>query len=118
MESHNDRKRQTPRRGNRPQDGRNFLTNLSYLLIGFWAISGGLSIGFNLSIVQKLERQVQVLFFRLRGPVAPPEDIVILGIDQDSLTQGEFYQADPKRYPELEPIQAWPWQRTAYAQGN
>lgn len=92
------------------------LTNLGYLLIGFWAISGGLTTGVNLGIVQRMERQAQVLFFRLRGQVAPPEDIVILEIDQDSLAQGEFYQANPERYPELEPIQAWPWQRRAYAE--
>ncbi|NER94811.1 MAG: CHASE2 domain-containing protein [Symploca sp. SIO1B1] len=116
MESNNARKRQASKRSNRPQDGRNFLTNLSYLLIGFWAITGGLTTGLNLGIVQQWERQAQVLFFRLRGPVNPPEDIVILEIDQNSLVQGEFYQADPENYPELESIQAWPWQRTAYAQ--
>jgi len=116
MESNNPRKRQASKRSNRPQDGRNFLTNLSYLLIGFWAITGGLTTGINLGIVQQWERQAQVLFFRLRGPVDPPEDIVILEIDQNSLAQGEFYQADPDNYPELESIQAWPWQRTAYAQ--
>ncbi|NEP55822.1 MAG: CHASE2 domain-containing protein [Symploca sp. SIO2G7] len=121
MESNNDRKLQAPKKGNHPKDSRNLwqslnLTNIGYLLIGFWAISGGLTTGINLGIVQRWERQAQVLFFRLRGPVAPPENIVILEIDQDSLAQGEFYQAAPESYPELEPIQAWPWQRTAYAQ--
>ncbi|NER51914.1 MAG: adenylate/guanylate cyclase domain-containing protein [Symploca sp. SIO1A3] len=121
MESNTDRKSQAPTRCNLPKSSRNLwrslnLTKLGYLLIGFWAISGGLTTGVNLGIVQRMERQAQVLFFRLRGQVAPPEDILILEIDQDSLAQGEFYQAEPERYPELEPIQAWPWQRTAYAQ--
>ena len=121
MASNTDRKRREPTRGNLPQNGSNLwrslnLTNLGYLLIGFWAISGGLITGVNLGIAPRMERQAQVLFFRLRGQVTPPENIVILEIDQDSLTQGELYQAYPDRYPELEPIQAWPWQRTAYAQ--
>ncbi|MGK7888539.1 MAG: CHASE2 domain-containing protein [Leptolyngbyaceae cyanobacterium] len=83
--------------------------------MGIWGVLGAIAITLEISLVQTLERQIQVAFFRIRGTVSPPPEIVILGIDQGSLSQGEFYQADPSRYPEMEVIQAWPWPRSAYA---
>lgn len=76
------------------------------------------------------EAQVQSLFFQIRGPQEVPRvtgaeshgagenpvEVVILGIDDNSLEQGEFYASDPQRYGALAPIQSWPWQRRAYAQ--
>ncbi|PZO48531.1 MAG: protein kinase, partial [Phormidesmis priestleyi] len=62
------------------------------------------------------ERDVQSLFFELRGPLKPPEDIVILAIDAESLAQGQYYLEDPERYAALKPIESWPWQRQAYGQ--
>jgi adenylate cyclase len=85
------------------------------VLIGGWAVAATIATSLNPNWVQRAERLAQVAFYRLRGSVSPPHEIVILQIDQDSFVQGEFYQADPDRYPELEPIQTWPWQRTAYA---
>ena len=79
------------------------------------AIAAG-AVGLNLGIVNLWERQVQSLFFELRGPVAPPEDIVILAIDEESLSQGQYYSEDPDRYAALQPIESWPWRREAYAQ--
>ncbi len=61
------------------------------------------------------EKELQTLFFELRGPRTAPEDIVILAIDEESLSQVEHYRSDPTRYADLEPIQQWPWQREAYA---
>jgi adenylate cyclase len=92
------------------------LTGLAYLLIGLWAMSGAIATGINLGTVQAMERQAQILFFRMRGKVSPPETIVILAMDQDSLARGEEYQQDPDRFAALESIQAWPWRRAAYAQ--
>lgn len=92
------------------------LTGLAYLLIGLWAVSGAIATGINLGTVQAMERQAQILFFRMRGKVSPPETIVILAMDQDSLARGEEYQQDPDRFAALESIQAWPWRRAAYAQ--
>ncbi|WP_017711898.1 serine/threonine-protein kinase [Prochlorothrix hollandica] len=66
-------------------------------------------------LIQRLDAQVQSLFFQLRGPVAAPPEVVILAIDETSLQQGEFYRADPHRYGALDPIQSWPWRREAYA---
>ena len=79
------------------------------------AIAAG-AVGANLGIVDLWERQVQSAFFQLRGPVAAPDDIVILAIDNESLNQGQIYTQNPERYPDLLPIQSWPWRREAYAQ--
>lgn len=83
--------------------------------VGIWAIAAAAVTAFDLGIGQQLEQQVQTAFFEFRGAIAPPEEVVILTIDDSSLAQGEFYRADPQKYADLAPIQAWPWQRTAYA---
>lgn len=66
-------------------------------------------------LVQLLDHQVQTLFFDIRGARPAPDDIVILAIDDESLAQAEYYQADPERYAALAPIQTTPWERRAYA---
>lgn len=91
------------------------LERLSYCLVGVWAITAATAAGFNIGLEEQLERQIHTLFFELRGPVEPPQDIVILTIDDASLEQGQFYQTDPEQYAAMAPIQAWPWQRQAYA---
>ncbi|MGB3296733.1 MAG: serine/threonine-protein kinase [Phormidesmis sp.] len=78
------------------------------------AIAAG-AVGLNLGIVNLWERQTQSLYFELRGPITPPKDIVVLAIDEDSLSQGQYYSEDPKRYKSLQPIESWPWKREAYA---
>lgn len=80
-----------------------------------WAVIAATATALDLSLVQGLERQIQTVFFQVRGAVTAPEQVVILTIDNTSLAQGEFFRADPQRYAELAPLQAWPWQRTAYA---
>ncbi|WP_088889445.1 serine/threonine-protein kinase [Leptolyngbya ohadii] len=84
-------------------------------LVGVWALAAATATALNLGVVQFLERQVQTLFFEMRGAVTPPREIVILAIDESSLTQGEFFRSDPGRYADLAPIQSWPWERSAYA---
>lgn len=73
------------------------------------------AVSLELGITNLWERQVQSLFFELRGAVEAPEEIVILAIDEESLSQGQHYQEEPERYESLQPIESWPWRREAYA---
>ncbi len=82
------------------------------LLVAVWAVSEAIGTALNLPLVRLLELQTQTLFFRVRGPVVPPKAIVILAIDDDSLTRGR----DSKELKALAPIQSWPWRRAAYAE--
>jgi adenylate cyclase len=81
-----------------------------------WAVFGAIALTSQHPWIVLIEGQAQSFLLRLRGPVTPPEEIVILGIDEYSLTQGDLYQADPERYPFLAPLEIWPWRRQAYAQ--
>ncbi|MEM8611305.1 MAG: serine/threonine-protein kinase [Cyanobacteria bacterium P01_H01_bin.105] len=81
------------------------------LLIGTTALTTGLNLGF----VRSLEHQGQALMWELRGPIAAPDDIVILAIDEESLSQGQHYLDQPEAYPELAAIGSWPWPRATYA---
>lgn len=85
------------------------------ICLGGWAVTATVATALNFAWVQSLERQTQTVFFEVRGTVEPPKNIVILAIDESSVSQGEFFRADPQRYGDLESIQAWPWQRSAYA---
>ncbi|HEY9883937.1 MAG TPA: CHASE2 domain-containing protein, partial [Thermosynechococcaceae cyanobacterium] len=82
------------------------------VLIISWAVTSAIATGFNFRPLVLLELQTQTLFFRLRGEVSPPSELVILAIDDDSLTRGR----DAKELKELASIQSWPWRRTAYAE--
>ncbi|MBD1998390.1 CHASE2 domain-containing protein [Leptolyngbya sp. FACHB-541] len=92
------------------------LSTWGHGLTGAWVLMAAATTALNLGIVDLLERQVQALFFEVRGAIAAPPEVVILAIDETSLAQQEFYQTDPDKYSYLEPIQSWPWQRSAYAQ--
>ena len=81
------------------------------LLIATTALTTGLNLGF----VRSLEYQGQSLMWELRWPIATPDDIVILAIDEESLSQGQHYLDQPEAYPELAAIGSWPWPRATYA---
>ena len=82
-----------------------------------WTLLAATVTGGNLGLVQLMESQTQSLFFELRGPVSPPNNIVILAIDELSLSvPQQYYRTDRERYAYLEPMQAWPWKRAVYAQ--
>lgn len=91
------------------------LIYLSYLIIGCITLSSTALTATNHPLIQLIEKRSQLIFYRLRGVVTPPDDIIILAIDQASLIQGEFYASEPEQYADLAPIQNWPWQRRAYA---
>jgi CHASE2 domain-containing sensor protein/tRNA A-37 threonylcarbamoyl transferase component Bud32 len=87
------------------------------LISGFWGVAAAVATATNGTLVQMMEYQTQALFFEIRGAVVPPEDIVILTIDEQSLSiPQQYYQTNPQQYAALKPLQAWPWQRLAYAQ--
>jgi adenylate cyclase len=65
--------------------------------------------------IVRIEGQAQSFLLRLRGPVQPPDNVVILAIDEYSLSQGELYRTDPTRYPFLASLETWPWPRQTYA---
>jgi CHASE2 domain-containing sensor protein len=84
-------------------------------LAGLWLGLVTLQVGFDTRLVQLLDRRLQTVFFEVRGPAEPPQDVVILAIDDESLLQAEHYQQDPQQYADLEPIATLPWPRQAYA---
>ncbi len=86
------------------------LVTFGSLLVGFLAVSSAIATAFNPDWLESLELQTQTLFFRLRGQVTPPANIVILAIDDSSFARG-----DDQGVPELAAIRTWPWRRTAYA---
>lgn len=90
--------------------------NLGHWFMGLWAIAGAIATANQTNLSQMLERQAQVLCFELRGPVTPPTNIIILGIDEDSTVQGtQVYPTDPKKYADLASLQTSPPKRSAYA---
>ncbi|MDJ0707439.1 MAG: serine/threonine-protein kinase [Leptolyngbyaceae cyanobacterium MO_188.B28] len=86
-----------------------------HLLTGVWAIATATATVLDIGLVQLWERQTHTVFFELRGPVSPPENLLILAIDEESLSQGQHYVDNSAELSSLEPIKAWPWQRQAYA---
>ncbi|MGF1517703.1 MAG: CHASE2 domain-containing protein [Nodosilinea sp.] len=92
------------------------LFQLGHGLMVSWAVFGAIALASQHPWIVLIEGQAQSFLLRLRGPVPIPEEIVILGIDEYSLSQGDLYRADPERYPFLAPLAIWPWRRQAYAQ--
>jgi adenylate cyclase len=75
------------------------------------AIALGTATAQDVAPLHWLELNLQTVFFRLRGPLPPHPSLAIVAMDDDSLNRG----ADAKELKALEPIQSWPWRRTAYA---
>lgn len=84
-------------------------------LAGLWLSFVAAHVATDSVPVQLLERRLQTVFFEIRGPLAPPDDIVILAMDDESFGQAEYYRANPEQYSYLAPIAGSPWQRTAHA---
>ena len=90
---------------------------LSHLLSGAWVVLAAMATSANLGLVEIIELETQSLFFEIRGSTEPPKDIVILAIDEQSLSVPiQYYQTNPQQYSYLKPLQAWPWERRAYGQ--
>jgi CHASE2 domain-containing sensor protein len=84
------------------------LLTIAALTAGFTAIASP-------TWIQAIEYRLQASFLETRGVVTAPDNVLILAIDDDSLSQGANYQADPQQFADLAPIQSWPWRRQAYA---
>jgi len=94
-----------------------WMVRLGHLLAGAWAMGAALLSASSWDSVQLIENQALSSFFQLRGPIVPPEDIVILAIDDQSISVPEqYYKTDPKQYAYLETLKSFPYKRAAYAQ--
>ncbi|UBF25302.1 CHASE2 domain-containing protein [Kovacikia minuta CCNUW1] len=101
--------------GNHPGQPRRF-SILGHILVGVWAATAAIATASQNNDARFLERQMQTQFFQMRGPVAPPKDVVILAVDQSTWVQGtQFYASDPKKYAYLKPVERFPLKRSAYA---
>ncbi len=89
---------------------------LGHVLGGVGALLGALLTTSGVDFTELMENQAQTLFFQIRRPITPPQDIVIVAIDDPSISVSQqYYRTDPQKYAELEPLQAWPFKRAAYA---
>ncbi|WP_392531175.1 CHASE2 domain-containing protein [Nostoc sp. C117] len=94
-----------------------WMVRLGHLLAGSWAMGAALLSASGCDLVQLMENQAVSQFFQLRGAIAPPADIVILAIDDQSISVPEqYYKTDPKQYAYLETLKSFPYKRAAYAQ--
>ncbi|MEH2384647.1 MAG: hypothetical protein V7K14_02390 [Nostoc sp.] len=76
-----------------------WMVRLGHLLAGAWAIGAALLSASGRELVQLSKNQALSGFFQLRRPIVPPEDIVILAIDDQSISLPEqYYKTDPKQY--------------------
>ncbi|MBD2774516.1 CHASE2 domain-containing protein [Iningainema tapete] len=92
------------------------MNRLGHLLSGVSVVGATLLTTSSLNLAQFMENQAQSMFYLLRGPIAPNEDIVILAIDDQSISIPEdYYGTDSKQYAYLEPLKSFPYQRHAYA---
>jgi CHASE2 domain-containing sensor protein/tRNA A-37 threonylcarbamoyl transferase component Bud32 len=92
------------------------MARLGHVLTVALATGAALLSASNLGFVQLIESQGLSTFFQLRGPIMPPEDIVILAIDDQSISVPEqYYKTDPKQYAYLETLKSFPYKRAAYS---
>lgn len=96
-----------------------FMSKVGHLLSAAWAI-GAATLSLSASsfvFPQNLENQAHSSFYALRSKETAPKGIVILAIDDDSISlPRESYRLDPKEYSYLEPLKSFPYKREAYAQ--
>ncbi|MCC5623717.1 CHASE2 domain-containing protein, partial [Nostoc sp. CHAB 5715] len=90
---------------------------LGHLLAGGWAMGAAVLSASGGELVQLMENKALSAFFQVRGPILPPEDIVILAIDDQSISvPAQYYKTNPKQYAYLETLKSYPYKRAAYAQ--
>ncbi|NET70009.1 MAG: CHASE2 domain-containing protein [Sphaerospermopsis sp. SIO1G2] len=93
------------------------MASFGHILAAASAVVAALLSATNGSLVQLVENQTATNFYQIRGSKAAPQDIVILAIDDQSITIPEqYYKSDNQKYKYLEPLKSFPYQRLAYAQ--
>lgn len=93
------------------------MARLGHLLTGISAVGAAWLTVSGWGLVQIMENQALSTFFQLRGSIIPPENIIILAIDDQSISIPEqYYKTDPEQYAYLESLKSFPFQRAAYAQ--
>jgi serine/threonine protein kinase/CHASE2 domain-containing sensor protein len=90
---------------------------IGHSLMGTYALAAAIATAGNLNQVRILEQEAWTRFFQLRGRVAAPANLVILKMDEYSISQAKTnVPADPKKFAYLEPLLTVPWKRAAHAQ--
>ncbi len=93
------------------------MVRLGHTLNVTLAVGAAMLAASSLDLAQFMESQAQTLFYVLRGPLTPTKDIVILAIDDQSISvPAQYYKTNPQQYAYWEPLKAFPFKREAYAQ--
>ena len=93
------------------------LGQVGYLISAAWTVGVAILSVSGSDFSQLLESQAHSSFYALRPPEDTPKEIVILEIDDKSISlPKQNYQFDPEEYSYLEPLKSFPYKREAYAQ--
>ncbi|MCS7049558.1 MAG: adenylate/guanylate cyclase domain-containing protein, partial [Verrucomicrobiae bacterium] len=86
-----------------------------YLMCVGWAAAVAVAQVMKFGPLHRQELGLVDARFRLRGPRAPDPDVVVIGIDQRSLTADRFTAEELAANPALARLKAFPYPRTVYA---
>ncbi|WP_414622835.1 CHASE2 domain-containing protein [Calothrix sp. CCY 0018] len=93
------------------------MARLGHILSGASVVGAVLLAGSSSNLTAWIENQAESVFYVLRGRVTPPKDIVILAIDNESISlPKESYEINPVKYAYLEPLKSYPFQRKVYGE--
>ncbi|MBD2449917.1 CHASE2 domain-containing protein [Nostoc sp. FACHB-152] len=93
------------------------VARFNHFLVAASTIGAALMAASGWGWVNLMESQTISAFFQLRGTIVPPADIVILAIDDQSISvPKQYYNLNPQQYAYLEPLKSFPFKRAAYAQ--
>ncbi|HIK16944.1 MAG TPA: adenylate/guanylate cyclase domain-containing protein [Leptolyngbyaceae cyanobacterium M33_DOE_097] len=87
----------------------------SYLLIGLWTGVGAIATALDFPLVQVWDQQAQTRFFEVRGPIAAPQELVVLAMDERTDSQVRFFESATARPDFVQWLETSPWKRQAHA---
>lgn len=92
------------------------ISRFGHLLAGSLTLVAAIVVASNSKLNQYMENQGQSIFYELRPSVIPPDKIVILAVDEQSISiPTQYYKTDPKKYSYFEPLKSFPFKRATYA---